>query len=158
MRHRGLSLLGSVAVALCAVSAQAAPLYSASWTQHIEGIDITVTNSGATCTDTLATRVQQLGSPARPRGSRRRGRAPGSYSVGLDDAAAGRSTSSRTGGVIAVFTHATSRDATLEGSQRVTGNASAAAASMGSHRQGQCQRRRSTLRRLHGHARPTPRS
>jgi hypothetical protein len=46
MRTGSFALVMALAAGLAAAAAQAAPLYSATWTQHIQGIDVTVTNRG----------------------------------------------------------------------------------------------------------------
>jgi hypothetical protein len=59
MRNRLFLSLIAAAGVFAASAVQAGPLTSATWTQSLQGINVTVTNAGATCSDTLATHVQQ---------------------------------------------------------------------------------------------------
>ena len=59
MRSR-LFLSLFAAATLLAGSAQAGSLISATWSQSLQGVDVTVTNSGSTCTSTGANLVQQM--------------------------------------------------------------------------------------------------
>jgi hypothetical protein len=52
-------VLAAFAVAIAASTAEAGPLVAATWSQHLQGIDVTLTNGGSTCSDTLTTHVQQ---------------------------------------------------------------------------------------------------
>jgi hypothetical protein len=58
MRSRLFLSVIAAAALIVGSAAQSAPLTSATWTQSLQGINVTVTNSGATCTDTLTTHVQ----------------------------------------------------------------------------------------------------
>jgi hypothetical protein len=52
-------VFAAFAVVIAASTADAGPLVAATWSQHLQGIDLTLTNDGSTCSDTLTTHVQQ---------------------------------------------------------------------------------------------------
>jgi hypothetical protein len=60
MRSRSVSYLVAVAALLTGSAAHAGTLIAATWTQTIQGVDLTVTNSGSTCTSTGPDIVQQV--------------------------------------------------------------------------------------------------
>jgi len=113
------ALVIALAAGLAAAAAQAAPLYSATWTQHIQGIDITVTNSGATCTDTNPGHVSGAGFVTCPTaGLQATGTSTAtSYNVGLTMPLF-QMQAFTTGGLINLGTMAT-----LSGGQIIAGNA-----------------------------------
>jgi hypothetical protein len=125
---RRSTLLGFAAgVALVAATAtDAGPLIFATWTQTLQGVDITVTNSAASCTSTGANLVQQMVN-CPPGGLFAWGSSTGSsYAVSLT--LPGFSlTQSTTGGSINIHTAAV----VAGGTQTIVGNASAAAANTG---------------------------
>jgi hypothetical protein len=119
-----LSLLAATAL-LVGSAANAGALLSATWQQSLQGVDVTVTNSGSTCTSTGANLVQQMitcstGSGLNPSGSF----TGGVYSVSLTLPAFSL-TQFTTGGAINIRTAA----AIPGGIQLITGVASSAAAS-----------------------------
>jgi hypothetical protein len=59
MRIRVVSSLVLAAGLSVGAPAYAGPLLAATWTQSLQGVNVTLTNSGGTCTDTLSTHVQQ---------------------------------------------------------------------------------------------------
>jgi hypothetical protein len=113
------ALVIALAAGLAAAAAQAAPLYSATWTQHIQGIDITVTNSGATFTDTNPGHVSGAGFVTCPTaGLQATGTSTAtSYNVGLTMPLF-QMQAFTTGGLINLGTMAT-----LSGGQIIAGNA-----------------------------------
>ena len=127
MRNRLiLSLIASGAL-LVGSTANAGALLSATWSQSLQGVDVTVTNSGSTCTSTGMNLVQQqigcsTGSGLNPTGTA----SPTTYSVALTLPAFSLSQFT-TGGAINIHTKA----AIPTGAQTITGNNSNAAANAG---------------------------
>jgi hypothetical protein len=126
MRSR-LFLSSIAAAALVAGAAQAGPLTSATWTQALQGVDVTVTNSGSTCTSTGANIINQTitcstGSGLNPSGTA----SATDYSVSLTLPAFALNQFT-TGGAININTMAS----IPTGTQSITGNNSAAAADAG---------------------------
>jgi hypothetical protein len=56
-RWPGFAIAGVLVILASPVGA--APLASATWSSNLQGVQLVVTNAGATCTDTLGTHVQQ---------------------------------------------------------------------------------------------------
>ena len=128
MRLSLLACLTGGVVLLGATAAGAANLISATWTQTLQGVDITVTNHGTTCTSTGANLVQQMvtcptGSGLNPYGSYY---SAAGYSVSLTLPAFAL-TQYTTGGAINIKTIAN----VAGGTQTITGNVSGAAANGG---------------------------
>jgi hypothetical protein len=127
MRNRlFLSLIASAGL-LVGSTANAGALLSATWTQSLQGVDVTVTNSGSTCTSTGANLVQQqiscsTGSGLNPTGTF----TGGSYSVSLTLPAFSL-TQFTTGGAINIRTAASIPG----GVQTISGNNSNAAPNAG---------------------------
>jgi hypothetical protein len=120
-----LSLIAGAAL-LVGTSAYAGALQTATWSQSLQGVNLTVDNSGATCTSTGVNLVQQvIGCPGSGLGATGSASA-GTYSVSLT---MGLFTLNQftTGGAININTNAVFGP----GSQAVTGNAGSAAATMG---------------------------
>ena len=128
MRNRlFLSLLASAGL-LVGSTANAGALLSATWSQALQGVNVTVTNSGSTCTSTGANLVQQqigcsTGSGLNPTGTSVDGTA---YSVSLTLPAFSLAQFT-TGGAINIRTAADIPG----GAQGISGNNSAALASAG---------------------------
>jgi hypothetical protein len=112
-----------MAAALTAAGARAGTLVSATWTQNIQGVALTVTNSGATCTDTNPNHVPGAGFITCPTaGLQATGASTAtSYNVGLTMPLFEMQVFT-TGGVINFGTMAT-----LSGVQNIAGNAFSAA-------------------------------
>lgn len=130
--RRSLSTLIASAILLVGSAADAGLLTSATWTQEIQGIDITLTLGGATCTDSAAAlHVQQtIGCPgiAPFAGLSAEGLSFGSsYSVSLLLPSFSLSQVT-TGGAINIFTNAT-RQPVYD--LAISGSSAAAAATMG---------------------------
>jgi hypothetical protein len=127
MRNRLFLSLIAAASFLAVSSAQAGTLTSATWTQELQGIAITVTNAGATCTDTNPAHVPGAGSLTCPTaGLQATGTSTAtSYNVGLTMPLF-EVQAFTTGGAINIGTHAT-----LQGAQNITGNAASATATAG---------------------------
>jgi hypothetical protein len=128
MRLALLACLASGAVLLGATAAGAANLISATWIQSLQGVNVTVTNSGTTCTSTGANLIQQTitcptGSGLNPTGTYYR---DAGFSVSLTLPAFAL-TQYTTGGAIDVRTRASIRG----GDVTFTGNVSAAVANAG---------------------------
>jgi hypothetical protein len=133
MRNRlFLSLIGAGLVA--ASAAQAGPLVSATWTQNLQGVDVTLTNNGSTCASTNPNLIQQtvtiggancLGATT-PNGLSPTGTASAtSYSVSLTMPAFNLRQFT-TGGALNIATKAV-----ISGGQSIMGTANAAAADAG---------------------------
>jgi hypothetical protein len=119
---RSLSSLIAAAALWVGSAAAAGPLLSATWQQSLQGVDVTVTNSGTTCTSTGANLFQQTitcptGSGLNPTGTS----SGGTYSVSLTLPAFSL-VQFTTGGVINVRTAA----AVAQGVQYISGNDSSA--------------------------------
>jgi hypothetical protein len=116
-----------LAAVLAAAGAEAGTLTSATWTQEIEGIALTVTNSGATCTDPNPAHVPGAGFITCPTaGLQAAGASTGTaYSVSLTMPLFAFQVFT-TGGTINFGTHAT-----LSGAQAIAGNAFSASGSPG---------------------------
>ena len=128
MRLSLLACLTAGAVLLGATEAGAAALSAATWKQSLQGVDITVTNSGTTCTSTGANLVQQMvtcptGSGLQPTGTYV---ASAGYNVSLTLPAFSL-VQYTTGGAINIKTIAN----VAGGVQTITGNVSGAAAKAG---------------------------
>jgi hypothetical protein len=133
MRNRlFLSLIS--AAGLVASAAQAGPLVSATWTQNLQGVDVTLTNAGSTCGSTNPNLIQQevtIGganclNAANPNGLNATGSATAtSYSVSLT-LPQFNLRQFTTGGALNIATKAA-----IAGGQTITGNATAAAANAG---------------------------
>jgi len=125
MRNRLFLSLIAAASLLAVTSAQAGTLSSATWTQALQGIDIVVTNSGATCTDSNPDHVQTvIGCPTA--GLQATGTSTATtYNVGVTMPLFTLQTFT-TGGTINIGTMAT-----ISGAQNITGNAASATATMG---------------------------
>jgi hypothetical protein len=126
MRSR-LFLSLVAAASLVAASAQAGTLTAATWTQTLQGINITVTNSGASCTDTNPTHIASATTIVCPTaGLQATGTSTASsYNVSLTMPLFSLQTFT-TGGTINIGTMAT-----FQGAQAITGNATSATATMG---------------------------
>jgi hypothetical protein len=126
MRNRlFLSLIA--AAGLIAASAQAGTLTAATWTQDLQGTSITVTNSGATCTDTNPSHVASATAITCPTaGLQATGTSTAStYNVSLTMPLFSLQAFT-TGGTINIGTMAT-----LQGAQAIAGNAASATATAG---------------------------
>jgi hypothetical protein len=131
------SLFVSLATALAlgaATPAVAGPLTSATWTQNLQGVDVTLTNNGSTCSTTNPALIQQtvtIGgvsclNVANPNGLGATGSATAtSYSISLTlpNFALRQFT---TGGALNIATKAA-----IGGMQTITGNATSALANVG---------------------------
>jgi hypothetical protein len=127
MRNRLFLSLIAAASFLAVSSAQAGTLTSATWTQELQGIALTVTNAGATCTDTNPGHVASATVLTCPTaGLQATGTSTAtSYNVGLTMPLF-EVQAFTTGGTINIGTHAT-----LQGAQNITGNAASATATVG---------------------------
>lgn len=127
MGRRALSWFGGLAIGFGATAAQASYLVGATWTQSIQGIAITVTNSGATCTDTNPAHVPGAGSLTCPTaGLQATGDStPMLYNVGLTMPLF-QFQAFTTGGTIDLATRAI-----LSGPQNIDGNAMSVTATTG---------------------------
>jgi hypothetical protein len=125
MRTRLVAIV--LAAVLAAAGAEAGTLTSATWTQEIEGIALTVTDSGATCTDPNPAHVPGAGFITCPTaGLQATGASTGTaYSVSLTMPLFAFQVFT-TGGTINIGTHAT-----LSGAQAIAGNAFSASGSPG---------------------------
>jgi hypothetical protein len=111
---------------LAPTHASAAELLSATWTQTLQGVALTVTNGGATCSDGLTTHVQQtITCPTAGLGATGSSTRT-SFSLSLTMPSFSL-TQFTTGGVIDLFTRA----ALAGGAVSITGNQSMAAATRG---------------------------
>jgi len=112
---------------LAGTAAQAGTLTGATWSQSLQGIDVTVTNAGATCTDTNPAHVPGAGFITCPTaGLQATGSSTStSYAVSLTMPLF-ESQQFTTGGTINIGTHAT-----LSGAQNIVGNAFSASGSPG---------------------------
>jgi len=127
MRNRLFLSLVAAAGVFAASAANAGPLVAATWTQSLQGVDITITNSGSTCTSTGANLVQQTIGCATGSGLNATGTFTSTtYSVSLTLPAFSLSQYT-TGGSIDIRTAA----AIPGGNQVITGNATAAAPDVG---------------------------
>jgi hypothetical protein len=124
---RVLSWFGALAIGFAATAAHAFYLAEATWTQSIAGVDITVTNSGATCTDTNPAHVPGAGFITCPTaGLQATGTSTAtSYNVSLTLPLFQLQTFT-TGGAIDFATKAT-----LQGAQSIAGDALSATATQG---------------------------
>jgi hypothetical protein len=118
MRIRSFVAVLTMAAALAPAGASAGTLISATWTQSIQGVALTVTNSGATCTDTNPAHVPGAGFITCPTaGLQATGTSTAtSYNVGLTMPLF-EIQAFTTGGSINVGTMAT-----LAGAQNIAGN------------------------------------
>jgi hypothetical protein len=126
--RRALPLLCGLAIGLGAAAARADIMFGgATWTQSIQGIDLTVTNSGATCTDTSPARVPGAGFITCPTaGLQATGTSTAtSYDVSLT-LPLFQFQAFTTGGAIDFATRAA-----LQGAQNIAGNALSATATQG---------------------------
>jgi hypothetical protein len=126
MRNPLLTLIAAAGF-LAVSAAQAGTLDSATWTQDLQGIAVTVTNAGATCTDTNPAHVPGAGSITCPTaGLQGTGTSTAtSYNVSITMPLF-QSQQFTTGGTINIGTMAT-----LEGAQNITGGAASATADVG---------------------------
>jgi hypothetical protein len=127
MRIRSFVAVLTMAAALAPAGASAGTLISATWTQSIQGVALTATNSGATCTDTNPAHVPGAGFITCPTaGLQATGASTAtSYNVGLTMPLF-EMQAFTTGGTINIGTMAS-----LAGAQSIAGNAFSAAGTPG---------------------------
>jgi len=126
MRNRLFLSLIAAAGVFAASAAQAGPLVTATWSQTLQGVDLTVTNAAATCVSSGPNLTQQvIGCVTTGLGATGTSNAT-DYSVGLTMGTFSLAQFT-TGGAININTNATFGP----GPQNIAGDASGAAATMG---------------------------
>lgn len=130
-RARSLAALLTLALGLAPALAGAGPLVSATWTQEVWGFALTVTNSGATCSDLNPAHIPSYTAFTCPTtGLQASGGSTGtSYNVALT-LPLFQAQGIATGGVRVYATMAT-----LSGAQAISGNATSATATQAIHGQ-----------------------